>query len=383
MLISLDELTATRDKFEKINARAIKRGFTGRLELQAEEKTVVYENIVGFPITEIKYEVHVIGDPPAYGGWQLLAVLDWLSEDDVIVNTAPGVESVDRSKLRFGWCDHCQTSRRRVKSYLVGDGDRTMQVGSTCLKDFLGWDGQVVFLASESVENELDDFSGMSGHASPSYAPTTVLAAAWAAIKLHGFVRSSDHWAFPTVERVKEILNPPRKEAAKIRDTYGPLIDESQGRAAEVLAFLLSDDFSGDSEYVRNLKVLAEQSAVGLRHFGLLVSAPQAHAKWQEKTLVRQKERDARVNEYVGDKGDKIVIEARVKSVHWSEGQYGVTTIYELITKDGHVFKWFASREALGDEPTEDYLTIKGTVKGHDEYHDLKSTVLTRCKVIE
>jgi len=58
MLISLDELTATRDKFEKINARAIKRGFTGRLELQAEEKTVVYENIVGFPITEIKYEVH-------------------------------------------------------------------------------------------------------------------------------------------------------------------------------------------------------------------------------------------------------------------------------------------------------------------------------------
>jgi hypothetical protein len=65
------------------------------------------------------------------------------------------------------------------------------------------------------------------------------------------------------------------------------------------------------------------------------------------------------------------------------EGDYGTTYLYTLREDaTGNVFKWFASREALGDA-TGRTLQLQGTVKKHEEYNGLKSTVLTRCKEIE
>jgi hypothetical protein len=48
----------------------------------------------------------------------------------------------------------------------------------------------------------------------------------------------------------------------------------------------------------------------------------------------------------------------------------------------GHVFKWFSSSRALGDEVTGKPVVIKGTVKGHELYNEVKQTMLTRCKVV-
>lgn len=379
MLLCPEELHATQEKFNKINARAIKRGFTGRLELTATAVEKTSTNDAGFSVTELMYEVEIGGDAPKYNDWQLLASLDF-SLGDVIVNTAPGVTNVNRDGLRNGWCDHCKTNRYRTKNYLVGNintGEQ-VQVGSTCLKDFLGWEGNFAFLSVSEVQDEIDGF--LSGGSWPrSYSVLTVLAAAWAAIKVNGFKPTSSY-SGSTKDTVFTILDPPKASAAEIRATYGALVEQSAEQAIKVRDFVLSDEFTGGSEYVLNLKTACAADEVLSQHFGLLVSAPQALARHQERTLIRQK--DKLTNEWLGAAGDKIKVEAKIKAIRWIESQFGSTTLYTLATKDGHVVKWFASRDALGDQTSDDYLTITGTIKKLDEYQGTKATVLTRCKAI-
>lgn len=373
-----DELDATRDKLAKINARAAKRGFTGRIELHAErvERTTVTD--IGLTVTDIVYRTRLTGEAPSYGGWSLLAVLDWDQHAGLIVRTAPGVETVDRSGLRQGWCGHCSTSRHRTKTYLVGnqDGD-TVQVGSTCLKDFLGWDGRPVFLSTRDVEDEIE--SGGFGGGDRSYTTLTVLAAAWAVITKRGYVRSSEAGA--TRDTVSMLLNPINEKERKAAREFQPYIAEADGKANEVREFVLSDEFVGDNEYVHNLKAICRADGVSPANLGLLVSAPQAWARAQERSLIRQRDAAEIRNEFHGEIGEKLDIRVRVKAVRWCENNYGVTTVYTLISEDGYVYKWYASRDALGDSPTEEFTQLRGTVKKYDEWNDLKSTVLTRCKV--
>ena len=384
MRLSPMEFEATREKLDKINARAEKRGFTGRFDLAAEYVEKTRTNAVGLEVTEVYYDVEITGEPPSYGGWRLLAALDF-EESGVIVRTAPGVDKVNRDRLEEGKCDHCRVNRPRRKSFVVGndEGDE-LQVGSTCLKDFLGWDGHAVFVSTDDVQSDLEDHLGSI--AWPDlHDPLTVLSAAWAAIKVDGFVsRSAAHFGQrATADTVNSILYPPKdgKQRQEITDTYGALFAESHDNAVKVRDFVLSDEFSGDSEYVQNLKVLAAGEYVSPRHIGLLASAPQAMARHEERTLAKQK--DQLRQEFYGTVGDKIETDVKIKAVRWRETPYGSQTVYTMVNREGYVFKWYASRDALGDSATEEFFKIKGTVKKHDEWKDMKSTVLTRCKAVE
>lgn len=85
------------------------------------------------------------------------------------------------------------------------------------------------------------------------------------------------------------------------------------------------------------------------------------------------------VSEHVGSKGDKITLEVSVKRKVLLDGYYGTTSLYVFEDLDGNVFttyysgsKWKASIGDVG--------TLSGTIKGHDEYKEVKQTVLTRAK---
>lgn len=377
------ELELTRAKLDKINARAAKRGFTGRLELEVEQVTETTTNALGFTVTEVFYRVSIEGEAPKYNGWTLLAALDFDPDAGLIVRTAPGIESVDRSMVKEGHCAHCQQARRRVKSYLVrSDAGQVLQVGSTCLKDFLGWSGSVSFLSPADMSDDMDEIMSMGG-GWRTYSVESVLAAAWVAIKAHGFVRTSDYVGTPTRDTVGMILSPgSSKENELVRRDYEPFLADALPMANEIKAFVLSDAFSGDSEYVRNLKALCAPEYVSAKYLGIMVSAPQAMAKAQERTLIKKREANEIVNEHVGAVGDKLERNVKITAVRWIASDYGSTTLYTMTDDKGYVFKWFASRDALGEEPTDDFQMIRGTVKAHDVFNGQKSTVLTRVKAL-
>lgn len=381
------EYEATLAKVAKINARAEKKGFTGRVTVEAERREVEREVALGLTLTEVVYDVTLGGEAPSYNGWSLAAVLDFDPAAGLIVNTAPGVTSVNREGLTAGTCAHCNTARDRRKAYLVRNVEtgEQVQVGSTCIKDFLGWSGSIAFIGDEDLR-EVEEGWGSYGGGEARFTVDSVLAVAWAAIKTFGFVPASSYDGLPTRSLVGLVLNPPARlkdeDRRRIEAIAALAATESiMERGAEVKAFILSDEFSGDSEYVRNLKALMAAESVSSRHLGFLASAPQAMAKAQERTLVKAAKAALPASEWIGEVGQKKVeYTGTIESIRYIQGDYGVTTLYVLRDAQGRVAKWFSSNEGLGDKQGVE-VTFTGTIKSHEEYQGTKSTVFTRCKV--
>ena len=392
--ISPAEYSLTVEKIAKINARAAKKGWTGRVTLDAVKTTKVTQ-VEGFEVREQVWEVTLGGEAPSYNGWTFLATLDWDENAGLITRCAPGVEVVvARDSLVAGWCDHCKTSRARKATYLVlnqSTGEQ-VQVGSTCVKDFLGWAGSFTFLSEDEVQAEMDIMWGSDGGSGDrNYSIDTVLAVAWAAIKAYGWVpASAGDFKMTTKRAVLTFLNPStrtdrrtgRLEDAELVEAVGAHVDGSTAAAAKVRAFILSDDFNGDSEYVVNMKAVLAAEFVSSRNIGLVASAPQTLARFEEKTLARKAAAEGPQSEWFGTKGDKgVLFTGVIEGVRYIDSQWGSTVLYTFRNAEGTVAKWFASSEALGDTTViGTTVTIKGTIKNHDEFKGVKSTVLTRCK---
>lgn len=392
--LSTAELAATQAKLEKLNNRSAKKGLNGgSLSLEVIRTVESVEEVAGFEVTTIWHEVAIHGTAPKFNGWNFIATLDFDPAVGLVTRTVPGYEGkIDRSNLQAQHCDHCNTDRYRKATYLVQHDDgTTKQVGSSCVKDFLGAAFSPVFI-SEELKGWREDEGGFGRRADWDYDVATVLAVAWAAVTEYGFVKASAGEYgedVPTKARILQVLGDlpsdwrAKQEALEVRAKLQPLAEQAKGQAKLIRDFILSDSFNGDSEYVVNLKTVAAAERISAKHFGLLASAPQAWARSVERDLKRQAERAELKNEFFGEVKDKVELTVRVKSIRGINGQYGSTALYTLVTDDGHLVKWFSSNWGLGEEVNNHSFRIKATIKGHDEYNGTKSTVITRAKVLE
>jgi hypothetical protein len=374
------EYAATVAKIAKINDRAAKRGFTGRLVVEGQrEVKVSADRLTGFEVREVVYNTRVTGEAPSYGGYTFLARIDRVGESFVI-STAPGVEHVERSLVHAGECDHCGFNRQRNNTYLVRNDStgETVNVGSTCIKDFLGWDASVVFFSDSDIEVEQG-----GSYVERQFSVDTVLAYAFSAIRAHGWVARSSYEGRPTADLVSLALFGGRmseRDLADVRALHAH-VEEATAAVEAIKGYILSDAFNGSSTYVDNLKVLVAQEAVTARQFGLLASAPQAYLRSMEKAAEKKAAEAQTPSEWVGAVKGKVEVTGTIEAVRYIDGNYGTTLLYTILGEDGNLYKWFSSNWALGEE-TGVKVHITGTVKAHDEYNGTKSTVLTRCKAI-
>lgn len=376
-----EQFAATVAKVNKVNERAVKKGLAGRITITGTSVLVTeQDSITGIERTFEMVDVVLGGEAPKLNGWSFIASLDWDAEAGLIVRTAPGVVSVDRSNLVKGACGHCKTNRARKNTYLVRHEDGTeIQVGSTCVKDFLGIEVGVAWLDESSIVDFMGSFSGGPINHGTVY----VLSLAWALIKLDGWKPSSSYGS-TTKGDTFSILYPPRVITAEYREWAGrvrELAVEAVERADEVRAFVASDDFAGDSEYVRNLKAICAADSVSDRNIGFLVSAPQAMTRNQAKTLVREAKQQG-TSKWVGQKDDKVSMKVVVKAIKWVSNGWGTSILYTMMDESGNVVKAFCSREIMGEETDKEFF-IQGTIKSHSEFNNVKETVLTRVKVAQ
>lgn len=379
------QLAMTTEKVNKINARAAKKGLAGTLTMTADEVIEVeVDEVTKIRTERVMYDVKIEGNAPAFNGWEFVAKLDWDANAGLIVRSIPGAVAVDRESLRQGWCDHCRTTRQRLVTYVVRETEtgRQIQVGSSCLKDFTGQYTTIAFPELSGDDDEEGGFFG--GRGEREYSPLTVLAVAWACVKLEGF-KPASNFGDTTKGDVNRALNPSkaksdREWAARI----APLADEAAGKAKELLAFLLSDDFNGTSDYVLNMKAVAAGKMVSARNIGLLASAPQAWARFQERTLIREREASIyAASEHIGSVKERLELTVEIKAIRYVEGDYGVRTLYTMITPEGNIVKWFSTGEDKLGEDKGARFVLRGTVKKHETWNEMKSTLLTRCSVIE
>jgi hypothetical protein len=391
------EFAVTRERVTKINARAVKRGFTGTLELSGSTREITETDAAGLPRTCTVVDTTITGEAPSYQGWSFLAAVDSIETADgfdFILRTAPGVEEsgVDRSKLAPGRCQHCNTTRtNRHKTFLVRNDEtgQTFQVGSTCIKDFTGWQGRPVFISSEEISDQLEEHLGGMSAGRAEYSPETIVAAAWAISRLYGWVPASATGRTSTRDEVTSYLFGTSRADRELQRDVAPHIPDAAPMAQTIISALL-EHLEGSGDYVTNLKVCLRAPHVEHRHFGIVVSAIAAYERMTGETARRKataEERTARRAQirYAGSKGEKITVAGTITRLMPFSGSYGYTpktTMLVIVESPEVAAKMFTAASWAWDVNQGDQVTITGTVKDHEEYNGVQQTVLTRPKLI-
>lgn len=368
----------------------------------------------GYSVPVTRVELSLAGQIKLEG-WRFIATLQHLDGEN-IVRALPG-ETVPAAYRNAGpACGHCNASRRRADTFLVAKGDQIVQVGSSCIGDFLGTDAaeSLAWRACLFAEARamLEDGETSFGGASDERPLAAFLAyVAWC-------VRSPGHgWT----SRTKALNGGGKATADKAwqymsdgeerRKAFVAVTpeDEATADAAEAWASELSDDEVGRAagDYLHNLRALARGGLVRSRDAGLAGSMVVAYQN-AVGFAKRRAERSARVDldayqgavgakctwglaPKVGKKGQALkgaplVVSSEPVKLDFVTGyatEYGYTTVLKFRTTDGACLVWKASSTTLARGDVGKTYTLAGTVKAHEEYKGAKQTILSRCSVEE
>lgn len=86
-----------------------------------------------------------------------------------------------------------------------------------------------------------------------------------------------------------------------------------------------------------------------------------------------------KVSEFQGEVGQRLDITVTVKRIMEFESRWGRTYMILFEDENGNQYKW--STSTYVDFLENDVVTLRATVKAHEEYKNIKQTVLTRAKV--
>ena len=359
----------TLARAQKLAARASKKGLSGGYKVSIESRCE-FENGIGK-----EYKVLVIeGEPVKYQGYQFVAVAEFIGGQTITKAVAGGRE-VKPSEVKVGYCDHCKTTRLRSKVIFIEDeSGKLSQVGSSCVKDFLGWEFNASSLPTEDVFE--DEFGGFVGGGFSGFSTSAILAYGLTQVAKVGYLPSSE--GISTKSLVWDKLSGGNYGDKNWKEIVGvePGIAEFEA-AKELIEY--AKNFVGDSSYAENLRAVACLEFQSFSTVGILLSIIKAKQKIEAQAVLAEQQVVYKKEQYAAI-GSKIQVEVTVLSSNTFESAYGWTTLYTFSSGE-YQFKWFSSsgiNVAVGDK-----VIIKGTVKGSDEYKDSFSTLLTRCKVVE
>lgn len=117
-------------------------------------------------------------------GWEPIVSIDHKNEGNIIHNFKCSDEEAKRYREFPSNCDHCKRKRHRNTTFILeNENGMKIQVGKTCLIDFLGHDGEgIEFYAN--IMNSLDSINKemSEGYSKPSFLVKEILQRASAVI---------------------------------------------------------------------------------------------------------------------------------------------------------------------------------------------------------
>jgi len=386
--LSAEELAETRARLATITGRAARKGFTGSIALVAVPVTRTQPVPGGFPVTVHGFDVTISGQAPRYAGWRLVASVDAVDGGGTILRYPPGREAAVRnSDVVAGHCDHCHTRRARRRTMLLAHDDtgQLLQVGTSCLKDFLGHHLSPVFLSADDVRAELG--KNLSGTPT-AWDLTSVLTYAWAAVQALGWIPASafEPGRTPTRDVVRQLLTQQR-DTGRLLAVLAPHLAEGRRLAPRIIDTLLTG-LTGESGYEANLAAVLRGQAVDARHLGLAVSAIPAHQRLLDQRQADTAHQDAVAAAYVdhvGVVGDKITLTGTVRTAIRVDGftYHSPDSILLILDAGPAVLKMTTAASWAYQVKVGDPLTVTGTVKAHTVWNGVKQTVLTRPKKLD
>lgn len=365
------------EKFAKLNKKAEKYG-NEPLSLQVlntfEERDIEWATI------------EVTGCTPLIGKNKLIGVIAKLEDGTNIVKCVPGQELPEEFReSEFTRCDHCHINRFRKEVVIVQDETgKYIQLGKTCLKDYLGI----------SLENLVDRFTWVysecenAGNEDEEYGPSiesTVnplyyLQKVATCVRKMGYVSSKAAYDDPDITATKthawdiavKHWNRDVRDFIKYRELYTEQDDINL--AENAFNWASSSQENGDFWY--NVKAILRQERISYKNIGFiacLITMYQRHIQAINNKVPSN-------SQYIGDPKVKGRLEREVTCVFSKEieSNFGFKTLYKFLTKDGCALTWFCTGK--GDFRVNQEYNIAFSVKGHQEFNGEKQTIITRVK---
>ena len=357
--------------------------------------------------------VTIIGKAPVLGGWQLAGRVVHTPEGNML-RTVPGITVPDIYRTNPPICEHCCQNRQRNDTFLVvNEKGEYKQVGSSCLADFLGHPDPKQYANYAQYLSEFrelafgyegkdinDEMEGWGRQGQVTFAPVSIISLAIALVKKGGYLSRtkadelslSGRPVSSTADTMAQFLFPsPNFDPWKEYNIK--ITDQDKELAEKIIKWAIEEgNKPNPSQYMWNLSVAARGSA-STRELGILASAVPSYHRMMEKKLEieeRKKSGELKESNFIGEKGDKVIAKVKFTGQSSFDGNYGTTFVNKFIDNNGNRFTWFASNQLPGIEEENnirdiepgDEFVIFGTVKDHNTWKDIKSTILTRCKIL-
>lgn len=357
------------EKVESLNRRAEKRGLAPAFSITVEREfsvrtkgTYEYEDFVEF---------HIDGVYPAISGYTFAAVVDHAS-GGLIFRNPLFTEDVDLTPFADRKiCDHCGTKRQRSKTILLSDAaGKIIQVGTTCIIDFLGKEaGALEFFAENSgILGDSDD----DGHyaSSPHYDTVEICSIAVKMLSDFGFVKSNTPGS--TAAKIMDFVDDHYRSFP--RDYDFTVTAEHTEQALKAIEFIKNSERRG--EYQENVFRVMSSSRVEKKVFSFIAAGIRGaladirkafeSEKTEEKVVVEKTEEKSTV-EFPAIGTVIANEEVTIEKIFTFEGMYGAQHIFIMKSSAGIPFVWKTS--AFPDvERGGTYTIKKAKVKAHDDY---------------
>ncbi len=338
-------------------------------------------------------DVTITGSTPKVGEFEFLASIE-LTPAGNFVDTVPGVNIDPSYRTTDSRCEHCKKTRTRKHVYAVRNLEtgEELQVGRTCLRDFLGIDdperiiNQFKFwrLISGGGEEGFESYGRAEWSASLEY----LLAMTNACIRIWGWAskgaaEASYDKITATIERIWCLYGTDDFSREIAREIRNEVRESDDAIAQEVIEWVRGS--TQDNDYMHNLRIaFADDMLITTRRTALAISAV--------ATMHRAKERELKLAEAKRANRDSIhqgVVKERLKGLQLTlessramgDNGWGPSELLKFKDVTGNSFCWFTGsspRMEIGQR-----MICDATVKAHKDFHGILETQLTRITIKE
>jgi hypothetical protein len=429
-IIPKEVVSILLDKFDKINKKRLKLIEKGRISKDLPEIILNFEDIndeISEKITENeKYtdafkrefvenkENHLkvsVGslELPNLNDWKVLGMLEKNPETSSYTVTSFNENSPVPNSYREAdpcQCDHCGYSRRRNSTFVIEntESEEIMQVGKSCMKDFVKSEEVEMLMFYSSVQTVLDEFDpdGVSG-GRPIFSihKKDYLAACNMIMReTSGFVSAKN--CDPYINRPATSVGALHKiEPFYLGNFIRQRTDRYASESDKAAMFAYRDMINGleitdidykaaddaiqwfkdhpptndSSEFEFNMHAVMTNDSMFLYRgengrvcYALEYINKQGIENQNKLDFLKRKKETLSTPPYIGNEKGKIEsLEVNLTGLDYKDSEYGTSYIYYLETRDGRNLKWSASNEGR-PECLSDYEKFP-------EFNDLKKLI--------
>lgn len=364
----------TEKKIARLNKRLASKGFplvAYKAETEMRSLADIFNRPSGFDVQVEVVNFEFTSDFQTAiieSGYEVIGVIDHI--ENMVHSFVEGVslESFRHRKV----CDHCGTKRNRAKTIIVRKSGQLLQVGTTCLSDFVGVDVNALvkgieFHSEMLPAGDMEDYFHSNMPYRMTFPLEVVTPYILAAIHEYGFMPTSEE------KSTRNLVTMCIKGKFHLAPT-----EEQEALVPSIIEWMKA--LKPSSDFNLNVAQIAENGICSLQALGLLCAAVHIFLKNKAEVEAKAAQKgDELESNHVGSVGDKFNMRMIHLYTATFETMYGLKSIYTFEDESGNCFVW-SSSVGWKFEPAEKIL-VKATIKAHSEYRGKKQTEITRAKI--